>query len=357
MKISFIVTNFMRVGGIRIILEYASRLQEKGHIVNIYYPFLAYNYQKGNSFLYLIKRLYWSLINIFKTKSVMSKFNIHFKNIKLLPKISNYWVSDADSIIASEWPTALDIFNLKNSKGKKFYLIQGHETHFSNVEYVEMALKLPLKKIVVSKFLNRLLIQKYGENSLVVNNAVNVQFFDNPNKEFDKKIKQIIFIDSSAKVKRIQVVIEILEKIQKLYSNVRIVSFGEKKSSYIPSYVSYFENPSDESVRNIYCSSDIFIGASSEEGFYLAPAEAMACKCSVIVTRVGAVEEYSEHMKSAIHIDPVKPHQILDAVKMLLADSELLKSISMAGYYEVRSKLNWENSLTKLECILKADNF
>lgn len=353
MKINFVVANLKKVGGIRVILEYAFRLQRMGHEVNIFYRLFAYDFRKGKGIFYFIKRMYWSVAVLLKTESERSRFNIRFKNVKLLPKINNLWVPDADAIIASEWPVAFDIYKLKRSKGDKYYLLQGNETHFSDNEFVEKALRLPMKKIVVSGYLQQLLKKKYGIDSLIVNNAVDFNFFNNPNKEFDHFQKQIIFIDSPAEVKRISDIIEAIEMLHKMNPKIKIVAFGSKRSKLIPPYVKYFEDPDDEKIKDIYCSSDIFIGASREEGFYLAPAEAMACKCAVIVTKVGAVEDFSEHMKSAVHISPFRPVEIFNSVQMLLDKPELLKKISIAGYEVVRSKLNWENSVTQFVSILE----
>ena len=352
MRINFVVTNPMKVGGIRIILEYAFRLQEKGNTVNVLYPFFAYNFHTERGVLYFIKRLYWSLTNVLNAGLVIRSFNVQFRRIKLLPSISNHWVPDADVIIASEWPAVIDIYKLKKSKGNKFYLIQGNEAHFSKAEYFKNAIELPVKKIVVSKYLYRLLKNKYGVESSIVNNAVDIEFFNNPKKDFNRIKKRILFIDSETEVKRTTDIYTALEKVIKLYPNTTIIAFGNKKSNKIPSFVQFFENPSDGEIKTLYCSSDIFVGASNEEGFYLAPAEAMACKCAVIVTKVGAVEEYSVHMKSAIHIDPLSPVQIVNAIEMLLNNPELLKRISIAGYDEVRRKMKWESSTNKMENIL-----
>lgn len=351
MRINFIITGLLRVGGIRIILEYATRLSGKGHAVNIYYPIIAYNFHTEKGVLYFLKRLYWSIGNIINSFRVKAKFDVEFEGIKLLPAINNLWVPDADVIVASEWPVVFDVYRLKESKGRKFYFIQGHETHFSNSDFIGKAIKMKMNKIVVSNYLNKLLEEVYNEDSIVVNNSVNMEFFNNPDKYFNKERKQVSFIDSAAKVKRMEDIITAIDKLHEQYPKIDFVAFGFKKSGEIPSYVNYVLDPNDKEIRDIYCASDIFIGASREEGFYLAPAEAMACKCAVVVTKVGAVPEFSSHMKSAIHIDTYSPHQIFNAVKLLLENDILLKEISIAGFEEVRSKLKWEDSVNKIESI------
>ena len=118
----------------------------------------------------------------------------------------------------------------------------------------------------------------------------------------------------------------------------------------MPAYINFTVNPSDAIIKKLYSESDIFLFTSTEEGFALPPAEAMACKCAVVTTKVGAVSEYSRHMESAIHVEPKNEEDLYNGVKYLLDNIGEWRKISMNGYYSVKSKLDcWDDSTNKLE--------
>ena len=138
------------------------------------------------------------------------------------------------------------------------------------------------------------------------------------------------------------------------YNNLKFSCFGINKYHDLPDYIIFIKNPDDDNIREIYSSSDIFIGASESEGFYLSPAEAMACKCAVVVSKIGAVPEYSTHLVSAMHFDPGNVNEMYDNICFLLDNPDRLREISENGYAEVRKKLNWSKSIDRFEEYLLA---
>lgn len=342
----------MRVGGIRIIFQYASQLQTKNHDVIIYCSLKQYKFKTDNSFKYFLQRQYWIVKSYFLSKDALKMFDVSGLNIKFIPWISDLWIDDADAIIASEWVTALQIINLNESKGRKIYFIQGHETFYADKKSVEKAMKSPLKKIVISKYLSDTLISNYNQPSVIIKNGIDFDFFNNDQKQFNNRIKQISFIESRAPVKQVPVIISVLKKIINNFPDLRIVAFGEDIYNKLPEFVNFIKQPSDNQIRDIYRSSDIFIGYSRDEGFYLAPAEAMACKCAVITTKVGAVQEFSKHMESAIHVSSDNQDELYNSIELLIRDDELLKNISINGYKAVRESLDWSKSLDLFEAAL-----
>ncbi len=60
LKINIIVPFIYRVGGIKLIIEYANRLTLKGHDIAMYYPIYPYNTYKGSS------NILYNLIVVYK---------------------------------------------------------------------------------------------------------------------------------------------------------------------------------------------------------------------------------------------------------------------------------------------------
>jgi glycosyltransferase involved in cell wall biosynthesis len=158
-----------------------------------------------------------------------------------------------------------------------------------------------------------------------------------------------VFIEHNLKTKSVPNILKIIGRLRNRYSNLKFVAFGIDKYNKLPSYVDFVKNPDDNKVREIYSSSDIFIGASESEGFYLSPAEAMACKCAVVVSKIGAVPEYSTHLVSAMHFEPGNINEMFNHVCYLIDNPDKLRDVSENGYREVRNKLDWNKSIERFE--------
>ena len=75
---------------------------------------------------------------------------------------------------------------------------------------------------------------------------------------------------------------------------VRGIVFGVEPLSprvSLPPWVEFHCLPPQEKIRTFYASCDVWLCASSSEGFYLPTLEAMACRCPVVSTRVGGATD------------------------------------------------------------------
>jgi glycosyltransferase involved in cell wall biosynthesis len=348
-KVNIIVHSLIKSGGMKILFEYGNRLVEKGHDVALFFPLIPYNFHAGQTNIKYLLSIYKERVALLlKNKKNILKYYPHKFSIYLVPIINNFFIRDADCTIASSWPTSYSVNDLKISKGKKFYLIQGYEKWNSSIKLVNNSYKLNLNRIVVSKYLKDLIYGKFGSNSTLIHNGINFNFFNNNNKKFNKK-KQISFIYNELSVKNPKVLIDILTKIRTKYADIKIVGFGHSMSSNIPSDFIYFKDPSPNTIKTIYCNSDIFLFTSTEEGFGLPPAEAMACKCAVVTNKVGAIPDFSVHLESAIHADPKLPEELFKGICYLIENDLILKKISINGFKSVRQALSWEKSIRLFE--------
>lgn len=350
MKINFLLSGIFRSGGMRVIFEYANRLTDKGHDIVMYFPIKPYNFNKNkSSFIYILKIYYWRLRELLFYKKTLKTIYRHKCKIKPVLLMNNMYIRDADVSIATQWPTAFSLEKLNINKGKKFYFIQGYEVWDSNSDLVNESYKLNLNRITISKYLSDLLLTKFGSDSEVIYNGIDLGLFNNTDKTFNKKIKTILYIDHYIESKNIAEGIKILSQIKEKHENLNIISFGYKKYNDNPDLITFVENPSDEEIKKLYSRSDIFIFTSIEEGFGLPPAEAMACKCAVVSTAVGAIPEYAENMETAILTDPKNPDELFKGISYLLENEAELKRISIAGYNRVREFFDWNKSVDLFE--------
>lgn len=353
MKINFIVPEISRTGGMRIIFEYANRLTERGHSVILYSPNIPFNSYKGMIKPYFIKyRFNKAKDNLFKKKTLPENMFENFFDIKYLWVMNNFTVRDADVTVATSWTSSYVVDKLNNSKGRKFYLIQGYEQWNSNPELVDKSYSLPLKRITVSKYLRDLLLEKFNSDSEVILNGIDLNVFNNPGKKFNKH-KQILFTDSLLEFKKTVDAIETVKSLKEKYPDLKFKCFGIENYHPMPDYIQFTKNPDDEEIADLYRSSDIFLFTSLYEGFGLPAAEAMACKCALVGNNVAAVPEFAENMRSAVLTSPGKPDELIKGAEYLLNDQDELERISNAGYENVRKILGWDKAMDKFEAIIK----
>ncbi len=350
MKINFIVPEISRTGGMNIIFQYANRLLERGHDVELYSPILPFNLHKNGIRWYYLKYQVKSLMKwlmygrgIIPGNMYPYKFKINF-----VPIMLNMFVRDADVSIATSWPTSYPVYNFSPSKGRKYYLIQDYEIWNSNVKLVDKSYTLPLKRIVCSKHMQKLLCEKFGSDSELIYIGLDRNRFYNDNKIYNDP-PVISFQDHSLPNKNVEGAIYICEKLKNEYPLVKFRAFGVKKYHNLPAFIEFTENPSDEKLTNIYSTSDIFLFSSRHEGFGSPPSEAMACKCAIVANKVAAIPEYSEHMKTAVHADPNDKDGLYKGAKFLLDNPVKLREISEAAYVHIRDFMNWDNSIIHFE--------
>jgi glycosyltransferase involved in cell wall biosynthesis len=76
---------------------------------------------------------------------------------------------------------------------------------------------------------------------------------------------------------------------------------------------------------------DLFVMASTHEGFPLTPAEAMAMGQAVLATRVGGIPELVEDGVSGVLVPPAHPEALAEQIAALMSDPVLRQRLGEAG--------------------------
>lgn len=350
MKINFIVPFTSCTGGIKIVFEYANRLSEKGHDVIIYMPIVAYNFDSVEK-REPLKLLKSSLGNVIKRGKNVNWFDLKVK-VKLVPLIKNSFIRDADVSIATAWPTAYDVDKLRDSKGKKVYLIQHYETWSGPKDKVDKSYKLPLKHIVIAKWLYDLMQEKFSKKDIeLVYNGIDFNEFNNykRNKIESDECITISMMYHTLEWKGVKDGIKAFEQAQqKVNKKLKLKLFGMEKDEDVPKYAEFYLKPDKKTLKDIYCESDIFIYPSRKEGWGLTPMEAMACECAVLGTNTGCIEEIGINNKNCIVVQPENIEELTYGLIRLIESKELRDAIAKEGY-ETALKFSWNVSVEAME--------
>ena len=263
-------------------------------------------------------------------------------------KLENDDLPDADVVIATLWATAEWVAELDPAKGKKVYFVQGHEIlpHFPR-ERVQATYRAPLEKIVVSGWLERVMQEKYASPVAGrVLNAADLDLFNAPPRKKNTR-PRVGFVYADSWVKGVEFVTDAIRNLQKRIPDLEVVAFGAGKINPrkpLPPSCQYHRKPPQEMIRELYSSCDVWLCASRHEGFGLPMVEAMACRCPVVTTAVGAAEDFIENGKQG-YVVPVEDADALTekALTVLEMNNEDWRRMSNAAH-EAATQYSWDDA-------------
>lgn len=295
MRITFISPPSDLSGGARVIAIYAQGLQTRGHEVTVVSP--------PEKPLTALEKL-----RSFRRSGRWPKYSARPSHLDqtTVPRqvlerhraVVDDDVSDGDIVIATWWETAEWVAALSKSKGAKIYFIQHHEVFdYLPVERVKATWRLPLHKIVISRWLRHLAESKYGDSAAtLIPNGVDMTQFNAPPRR-RQAVPTVGLLYSSTPWKGVSLSLDAIERAKQRFPDLRVIAFGAEPISPrlpLPANSTYFQSPPQHAIKEIYASCDVWLCGSESEGFYLPLLEAMACRCPVVSTEVGGPADIIE---------------------------------------------------------------
>lgn len=395
MKITFILPEVGIGGGIRVVFEYANRLQDRGHEVNVFYPLTPLQIKPKFSLRSLAGQALGVIVN-FKKGNKVGWFDLKAKLIRVptlnprYVKLVEGLIPDADIVVATAWQTAYLVNKLNENKGEKFYFVQHYEIwnawnddecwkEAEKIErdpnkiclamydvnprnealrmvknLVDRTYKLPLKKITISSWLKELIERKFSEEvETLIFNGVNFDTFYKEDKVEDRDKIRILMPYSPIRWKGTEDGLKAFRMVKEKHPDVEFVMYGAKRRECIPDWIKLYERLLyDYELRKLYSSSDIFVYPSWTEGFGLPPIEAMACCCAVVATNVGGVPDYAINGETILASPPKNPEMLAQNIIRLIKNEDERKRIAENGYNYIK-QFSWDKATDQLEAIFK----
>ena len=237
---------------------------------------------------------------------------------------------------------------------KKYYFIQGYENWGAVTdEKLRETYHYPLKKIVISRWLQEIIENEEKEKCTLIYNGFNFNDFREEIKISDKDKHCVTMLYHTIELKGAKYGLEALEIVKKQIPQLRANLFGTPSAPpSLPEWITYYQLPSKEKLNEIYNNGAIFIGTSNIEGWGLPIGEAMICGAAVACTNNKGYLEMAKDGETAL-VSPIKDAQALaNNIIRLIKDDELRHRIARSGN-EFIKQFNWESSYKKLKETLK----
>lgn len=271
-------------GGNKVIYEYANRLATDGYEVHIVY---------AGSIFWSRKNLRFKLSGIVRyVQQLCSGYSCHrwFAldwHIKEHYALSlNYrHVPKSDLYVCTSPHTAMYLNDYPIENTNKFYFIQDYENWGDVTDRkLRATYHFPMQKIVISKWLKRIMDEEGVECQLVLN-GFNFEYFKMSMSIEQKDKYQIAMMNQSMARKGCKYGFEALDIVKQKYPQLKVSLFGvQSRPEFLPEWYDYYQSPDKETHNRIYNESAIFLGTSIQEGWGLTIGEAMMCGSAVACT-------------------------------------------------------------------------
>jgi glycosyltransferase involved in cell wall biosynthesis len=354
MKIAILMPHAGMAGGNRVIAIYAHQLIQRGHSVAV----IAQPLPKptvSNRIDRLIKHGSWKDTD--KTAPYFKDLSVPLHVLESRRAVVDADVPDGDIVMATWWETAEWVSRLSDKKGAKVHFVQHHEIFpYLPVERCKQSYRLPLRKIVISKWLKEAMEQEYDQKNvaLVPNSVDQNQFFGKLRGK--QAIPTVGFLYSTVPFKAVDVSLKALEFTKRQIGSLRAVAFGAEPVSAelpLPEWVDYRQLPAQDELRNIYNQCDVWLCGSKSEGFHLPPLEAMACRCPVVSTQVGGPLDTVVEGQNGFLTDVDDSEALAAAMIKILQSSEGDWRRMSAMAFATAAAYTWQDAAILFEQALK----
>ncbi|HIK14380.1 MAG TPA: glycosyltransferase family 4 protein [Leptolyngbyaceae cyanobacterium M33_DOE_097] len=356
MKITFVMgSGFNMSGGDRVVATYAEKLWQRGHDVLVVSRSL-YKPSYGERLSSFLKGKGWRAP---KWKGSHFEYvNVPHRRIGKFRPVVDADLPDADVVIATWWETAHWVHRLAPSKGAKVHLIQHHEVfeELPQSEQQRACYRLPLHKITISNWLVDILHQNYGiakSSITLIPNSVDFNMF-NAFPRPKQAVPTVGMLYSRHPWKGCKNSLQAFSQAAKVIPNLQLVTFGAihpEPTLPLPDRCTFYYNPPQSTLSQIYGACDAWLFGSILEGFGLPILEAMACRTPVIGTPAGAAPEL---LSAAAGV--LVPFEDVDAMAAAIVEvcqmsEQNWRSLSERAYQRATA-YTWDDAVDRFEAAL-----
>lgn len=342
--------NWFPSGGYRVVYEYANRLTSRGHSVTVVHPrHLKFQPPVKVSLRQRLHKTKFGLMGLLATPVIDWQTIDTRVNLRFVPSSGERDLPDADVLFATGWQTVSSVLRAPQSKGEKFYLIQGYETWLGPKDLVNQTWLAPINKVVVSRWLLELGNTIGASNLTYIPIAIDHSLY-RVLRPIPTRPRQVVMALSWVGIKGSKDGVAALQIAKQNFPDLRVVLFGNsRRPPWVPSWMRYFRNPEQKRIVNdFYNGSSIVLSPSLSEGFGLPPAEGAACGCAIVATDIQGHREYVQDNLTGLLSPPQDPKALARNLCLLLGNDERRIRLAQSAN-EVVKRFSWDRSADLME--------
>lgn len=352
MRITFLMPGYTwgPSGGYRVIYEYANRLVARGHRVNVVHPRrLKFLPELNLPLRERLRRAKFDLISLFSTPVIDWQPIDKRVELGFVSNSGQRHLPDSDILFATAWQTVPSVLRASQTKGEKFYLIQGYETWMGPKDLVDQTWLAPINKVVIARWLLDLGDSMGAGNLTYIPIAINHDLY-RVLRPIEERRRQVVMALSWVGIKGSKDGIAALEIAKRKFPDLSVVLFGNsRRPPWVPQWMSYSQNPEQERIINdFYNGSSIILSPSLTEGFPLPPAEAAACGCAIVATDIKGHTEYVHDGVTGLLSAPRDPQALARNLCLLLEKDDLRVRLAHSANDFIK-QFTWERSADLME--------
>lgn len=176
--------------------------------------------------------------------------------------------------------------------------------------------------------------------------------------EFDLEGKFVLlFMGLLIRRKNPLFLLAVLSQVLKVFPNTVLIYWGDgpleneikkiAKSLNVLKNIRFVKPIYGHSKNDIHNLADVFVHPSLDEGFALAPLEAMACAKPIIINRLHSAKEAVEEGKNGYLCTANDANSWSEKITKLIKDENLRARFSRYSYQEARKDFSWDQSVQK----------
>lgn len=281
------------IGGYKVAYEYANALVAQGISVTVWHSNAVFAFRDGKkhfrSVVGSIGLWWWSGRRRFRREGVKWFSFDPRVSVRSKGSFPHPQLSAGDAVLATAVQTAPLAARLTEGTGaRSAVLIQHYETWADSPAAIAAGWAAVDERIVIAPWLGDKVAEAGLTSHLIPNALIADDFPIGPALEGRKRM--VLSLLAPHGYKRPDVVIGVLSEVARRSPGTSVVTFGQSPSRpTMPEHIEYVSDPSAETLRKLYQSSQVYFCGSDAEGWHLPPAEATLSGAAVVSTDIGGV--------------------------------------------------------------------
>ncbi|HET9233281.1 MAG TPA: glycosyltransferase family 4 protein [Candidatus Eisenbacteria bacterium] len=341
------------VGGFKVVYAYAGGLAERGHEVSVLHPArLNFDASFADRTRGMARYLRLRATGQYDPRSW---FSMHPRvRVSWVPSLDARHVPDADVVVATAWQTAEWVVRYPSRTGRKYYLIQSLETWSGPESRVLATWTLPLRKIVIARWLENV-ATRLGQDAVYIPNGLDLTEFGVDVLPESRDPRSVLMMFHHLPVKGSGDGLAAMRSLREEFPDLSLHLFGvPEPPSDLPAWAIYHRQPRRSELRRLYNEAAVFLSPSRTEGWALPPAEAMLCGAALAATDIGGHADYATHEDTALLSPPERPDLLAANIERYFLEPELRIRLAHRGAAWVR-EFTWPKALDRFEAELQRD--